>query len=172
MASGHFGLFGQSTLAEPRRLTPGAKERTKLSRGHGDRVPGLRSGTITSEVMARAMCSPQDENRKAVLMSRRFIFVLVLFLAFTAYSLFVSAGHGPIGFVDVAIDGGWGTQVFLDLVIACSLFLTWMVRDAKERGLAAWPFVLAVFSVGSIGSLLYLVVREYKAQQLRAPAAA
>ena len=33
-------------------------------------------------------------------------------------------------------------QVFADLVILASLSCFWMVADARQRGINAWPFVL------------------------------
>jgi hypothetical protein len=55
--------------------------------------------------------------------------------------------------------------VFFDLVIVAVLNCGWMVNDARERGLAVWPFILITLVAGSFGPLFYLVMRE-----LRAPA--
>ena len=56
-----------------------------------------------------------------------------------------------------------GAQVFTDLVIALLLACVWMVYDARERGLSAWPFIAITLVLGSFGPLLYLVVREVRA---------
>ena len=54
----------------------------------------------------------------------------------------------------------WGEgQVLADLVIMCALGIVWMVRDAKDRKLPAWPFVAITLVAGSFGPLLYLVTR-------------
>lgn len=82
--------------------------------------------------------------------------VLVVFAAFTAYPVWK---YGYFGFVAVHMQNAWGIQVIVDLVIALSLFLFWMVPDARRRGLPAWPFVIATFALGSIGALGYLVAR-------------
>jgi hypothetical protein len=37
-----------------------------------------------------------------------------------------------------------------------------MVRDARERGLNPWPFVILTVLAGSFGPLLYLVLREVR----------
>jgi len=55
-----------------------------------------------------------------------------------------------------------GAQVFTDLVILAVLACVWMIEDARERGLASWPFVLITIVAGSFGPLLYLVVRELR----------
>ncbi|MAQ18644.1 MAG: DUF2834 domain-containing protein [Sandaracinus sp.] len=91
----------------------------------------------------------------------RFLVALGGFLAFAVYSAVIVLEHGYLGFVtDVALASDWGLQVVLDLVIALSLFLTWMVRDARERGLPAVPYVLGTLALGSVGALAYLVHRE------------
>ena len=37
----------------------------------------------------------------------------------------------------------WGTaQMFADLTVAMVLVTSWIVRDARARGVAAWPFLL------------------------------
>ena len=48
----------------------------------------------------------------------------------------------------------------MDLVIACSLAIVWMVRDAHERGRNPWPFVGITLVAGSIGPLVYLLMRQ------------
>lgn len=90
---------------------------------------------------------------------------LVVLVAFTAISLWLVAGESPIGFLTLARDEPWGAQVLLDLVIACSLFLGWMRRDARERGLPAAPYFVATVLLGSIGALAYLVHRGLRSRR-------
>jgi len=98
---------------------------------------------------------------------------LVVLVAFTAFSVYPLWTEGYLAFLRILDVGPWGAQVLIDLVIACGLFTTWMVRDARERGLVAWPFVILVLTVGSIGALSYLVYRGLKsADAARSPAAA
>jgi hypothetical protein len=83
----------------------------------------------------------------------------VILAMFTAYSLWVVAGHGYFGFLALAQREPWGMQLLLDLVIACSFGVGWMHADARKRGVASWPYVPVVVAFGSIGLLAYVVVR-------------
>jgi hypothetical protein len=83
--------------------------------------------------------------------------VLADFLGLTAWALY---HHGYVGLFEAAIASPAGIQVSVDLVIALSLFMVWMWRDARERGIAALPFVLLTATLGSIGALAYLLRRE------------
>lgn len=97
--------------------------------------------------------------------ARLFLLVFVL-IAFTAFSTVVVAQHGYFGFLELAMSDAWGGQVFLDLVIALTLFFGWMLGDARARGISAWPYAVLIFTLGSIGALGYLIHRT--AKQLRA----
>jgi hypothetical protein len=62
----------------------------------------------------------------------------------------------------------WGAgQVFADLVIALTLACIWMVKDAREQGISAWPFVAITLLMGSFGPLAYLVMRELRSTARR-----
>lgn len=84
---------------------------------------------------------------------------LVVFVPFLLFSLWVGATHGPIGFLTLAGREPWALQMLLDLAIALSFTIGWMVRDAHRRGMKAWPFVVATVVLGSVGSLAYLLLR-------------
>jgi hypothetical protein len=49
--------------------------------------------------------------------------------------------------------------MLLDLVIALSFAIGWMRADARRRGIAIWPYVIATVLLGSIGILAYCVRR-------------
>lgn len=53
-----------------------------------------------------------------------------------------------------------GLQILAGLVIACGIATGWIFKDAKESGLKAWPFLTITILTGSIGLLLYLLVRD------------
>ena len=79
--------------------------------------------------------------------------------AFGAYSLWVVAGYGYTGFLSLAAREPWAMQMLLDLVIACSFGIGWMIHDARKRSISAWPFVVTTLALGSIGLLAYVVRR-------------
>ena len=49
--------------------------------------------------------------------------------------------------------------MLLDLAIAIFLFAGWMRRDARQRGISATPYLVALPFLGSIAALAYLVRR-------------
>ena len=82
------------------------------------------------------------------------LFVLVDFSALTAYA---TVQHGIAGLIELALANSVTITLTVDLLIALTLVTAWMVRDARDRGVAPLPYVLLTFTLGSIGPLLYLV---------------
>ncbi|MCE9573014.1 MAG: DUF2834 domain-containing protein [Deltaproteobacteria bacterium] len=95
------------------------------------------------------------------------IFLSILLISFVALSTWL-VGTNYTGVFAVAGDRGWGTQIFIDLVIACSIGVGWMLRDAKARGIAAIPYVIATAAFGSMGLLAYLIHRGLAAPRTAA----
>jgi hypothetical protein len=90
----------------------------------------------------------------------------LLFLALIA--------HGGITAVALWVDGlagifaaiahSYGSiQIFADLVIALTLVLVWMWRDAKSSGRNIWPWFVITLVAGSFGPLLYFISGKEKA---------
>lgn len=91
------------------------------------------------------------------------LFALIgVFAAFAIYTAFVVADQGYLGFVELAMTGGWAAQIFIDLCIALILFALWMFPDARAHGIPPWPYFLATLTLGSIGALAYLIHRTAK----------
>lgn len=88
--------------------------------------------------------------------------VALVLLAFTPYSLWVAVRHGYFGFVALARHDAWAMQMLLDLVIALTLVGSWLRRDARNRGIEPWPYLVALPLVGSISALVYMLHREAK----------
>jgi hypothetical protein len=72
---------------------------------------------------------------------------------------------GYFGLLEPLFKSWGGGQVLADLVIACLLACVWMLKDAKSRGVSAWPFIAVTLVAGSFGPLLYLLVRELSAKK-------
>ncbi len=89
-----------------------------------------------------------------------------LLAAFLGVSIYLVHSEPFFGFISLAMNDPWGGQIFLDLVIALSLFLTWARRDARERGLPYLPYLVLTLALGSIGALSYLIHREVRAQRV------
>lgn len=83
------------------------------------------------------------------------IITLSAFLTFTALALWY---HGYWGILEPHFQSFGAAQVFVDLVIALSLFLVWMWRDARAAGRNPWPWVVLTLTTGSIGPMIYLLV--------------
>jgi hypothetical protein len=84
--------------------------------------------------------------------------VLILFGTLTAAALWQSGGITGIPSWHMKSVGG--AQVFSDLVIALTLCMVWMWRDAKVVGRSVWPWLIATLALGSIGPLIYLLTRR------------
>ncbi|MCA9665700.1 MAG: DUF2834 domain-containing protein [Myxococcales bacterium] len=90
---------------------------------------------------------------------KRFAWLAAL-VAFIALTVAAIVGAGWSGFIAWMLQSPlWFAQVAADLVVSLSLVLAWIVLDARQRGIAAWPWVVLTLCTGSIGPLLYLALR-------------
>jgi hypothetical protein len=83
------------------------------------------------------------------------IALLLPFLALTAYAVL---DVGVLGIFDYHRHSSAGWQVFVDLVIALLLLLTFLVPDARRKGVNPWPWVIGTLLTGSIAPLIYLAL--------------
>ena len=95
-------------------------------------------------------------------MSGRLIALLVVIAGFGALSTLALMDVGYLGIIAPHFRSWGGAQVLTDLVIVCVLTCIWMSKDAREHGIAVWPFIALTLVLGSFGPLSYLVVRELR----------
>ncbi|MBI9077301.1 MAG: hypothetical protein JEZ02_17975 [Desulfatibacillum sp.] len=85
-------------------------------------------------------------------------FLIVTLTAFSALTAMALWRHGYWGVFEPHFQSFGAAQVLADLVIALSLFLVWMWRDARTAGRNPWPWMLLTLTTGSIGPLIYLIL--------------
>ncbi|EAQ97625.2 hypothetical protein [Congregibacter litoralis] len=87
-------------------------------------------------------------------MNRRIfsLIILVPFAILTGWSLM----NGGISGILATHKTPGGLQVFVDLVIALILLLSFLVPHARARGRNPWIWVALTLVLGSFGPLLYL----------------
>ncbi len=95
-------------------------------------------------------------------MSLRLVALLLVIALFGVLSAIALMDVGYWGIIAPHFQAWGAGQVFADLVILAVLACIWMVADARERGLNAWPFVAITLVAGSFGPLFYLVMREVR----------
>lgn len=78
---------------------------------------------------------------------------------FSVFSAYVVYEYGYLGLFEQALTNAATIQVLLDLIIALSIVVVWMWRDAQKQRITPWPYLLLTVTLGSIGPLLYLVRR-------------
>lgn len=88
----------------------------------------------------------------------RRITLIVSLIAFLILTIIAVWQHGYLGIFTQQFQNYAGVQVFVDLVIALTLFLIWLWNDAKAAGRNPIPWVLLTLATGSIGALVYLLV--------------
>jgi hypothetical protein len=85
--------------------------------------------------------------------------IIVTLVLFGALSVAALLQHGYFDIFTLPLQTLAGTQVLVDLVIALSLVMLWMWRDAKATGRNIWPWLIVTLALGSFGPLLYLLTR-------------
>ena len=86
--------------------------------------------------------------------------IIAVLLAFGALTAAAVWQHGYLGIFLLPLQTLAGTQVLVDLVIALTLVLVWLVQDARAQDRNPWPWVAATLALGSFGPLVYLLTRR------------
>ena len=94
----------------------------------------------------------------------RWLLPLTVLVIFGSASIWLCFEEGYFGFIHLALRERWGLQVLVDLTIALVLLMPHLIRDARARGIPAWPFVVTTVFLGSMGPLAYAVVRGWRAR--------
>jgi hypothetical protein len=89
------------------------------------------------------------------------ILVLIAFSAFTAAAVWQD---GIAGIFASVVHSYGSMQIFADLVIALSLVMAWMWRDAQNSGRNIWPWIVITLVAGSFGPLLYFITGKKSAR--------
>jgi uncharacterized membrane protein len=86
------------------------------------------------------------------------LLVLIARLAlipFILYTIYVVWHTGYMGLLQTQLSTLAGGQVFVDLVVALTLVLCVMAKDARRNSRRFVPWLLLTLTLGSIGPLLY-----------------
>jgi hypothetical protein len=97
---------------------------------------------------------------KGQTMPRRKLALTVILIVFGIQGVYVLSQVGYWGIWINNLNHPAGQQVLADLVIALTLVMTWMWRDAKATGRTIWPWLVATLILGSFGPLFYLLTRK------------
>lgn len=87
----------------------------------------------------------------------------VVFVIFGVWSTLIVIEHGYFGFLTLARAEDWAAQMLVDLVLALTIVMSWIIKDARARGVNPWPYIVATLFLGSVGPLAYLSLRPSQA---------
>lgn len=91
------------------------------------------------------------------------IALVLVTVAFAALTGWLLLRIGFVGCWKELLSTPLGWQVTADVVIALLLVTSWMRRDARATGRRFWPYLAVTLALGSLGPLLYLVLRRSSA---------
>jgi len=86
--------------------------------------------------------------------------ILVLLIDFLGLEAYDVWRYGFAGIFELLFANAATAVAFTDLCIALGLVMLWMWQDARARGTSVLPYVILTVGLGSVGPLLYLLVRE------------
>lgn len=94
-------------------------------------------------------------------MNLRSILLIAVLAIFGSYSTWLLFDIGYFAIWQAGVSSSGAIQILADLVIACVIISSWMIGDAKERGINVAPWLAGVLTTGTIAILAYLIVREF-----------
>ena len=81
--------------------------------------------------------------------------LLVEFVALNVYTIAVGGMSGLTAFFQGL--GPYGMLAVTDLLLALTVAVAWMWRDARSKGVRPLPYAILTAASGSVGLLVYLV---------------
>lgn len=90
--------------------------------------------------------------------------IAIVLLPFGILSAVALWQHGYWGILAPHFQSTGEAQVLADLIIALSLVLVWLWRDAQATGRNPWPWIIATLVTGSFGPLTYILTRPSDAE--------
>ena len=102
-------------------------------------------------------------------MNTRQIASSALLAPFLAFSAYVLATDGWIGFYRAALANPSTLLMGFDLLLALGILLVWMRGDARESGTPFAPYFVVTLALGVAGPLAYLIPREACLRRSAAP---
>ena len=94
-------------------------------------------------------------------MNLRSILLIAIFVVFGSYSTWLLFDIGYFGIWQAGFTSPAAIQILADLLIACLLISSWMIGDARARGINVAPWLVGVLTTGTIAILAYLIVRLF-----------
>lgn len=88
------------------------------------------------------------------------LLVLFALVDFSVLTVLALSAQGLSGMIQLATGSWMGRALAADLCIALTLVSVWLYRDARARGSSPWPFLVLTMGTGSVGPLLYLLLRR------------
>ena len=93
-------------------------------------------------------------------------------VGFLLFSLYTIAAEGPAGFWTEHTRNFWGNQIWMDLLLAASVALYFLVPQAKKLGMRPAPWIALVACSGGIGLLAMTARVLYLHDRAALPASA
>jgi hypothetical protein len=85
--------------------------------------------------------------------------VLFAFVDFAVLTVLALWKEGIQGMFQAATSSWMSATLTVDLCLALTMVCVALYKDAKAQGRSPWPFLLLTAGAGSIGPLLYLLLR-------------
>lgn len=143
------------------RMTTTASATPSITASHSPSNAGTSSSPGTTPRDGSRSANPFTATAAPSALRSKALTAAGILAVFTVYSMWVVFGYGYTGFLTLAWREPWAMQMLLDLVLACTFGIGWMVHDARPRSIAAWPFVVATLFLGSVGLLGYVIWRGF-----------